>query len=84
MTGSDPEENPDNNRPPTEQSMSAESDVQEHAVALADVMAVQEGEAIAVRAVQESTEWILAGRVTSFADDTETRHGVEERLGWGS
>lgn len=43
-------------------------------------MAVQEGEAIAVRAVQESIEWILAGRVTSFADDSETRHGVEERL----
>ncbi|MFC6720235.1 hypothetical protein [Halobacteriaceae bacterium SHR40] len=66
MTANGPAENPDEET--------------HRAVTLADVLAVQEGEAIAVRAVQESTEWILAGRVTSFTDGTETRHGVEERL----
>jgi hypothetical protein len=44
-------------------------------------MAVQEGEAIAVRSVRESTEWILAGRVTSFADDdAETAQAIEQRV----
>lgn len=80
MTGSGSEENPDDNRPPTEESMSAESDAQEHAVALADVVAVQEGDAIAVRAVRESTAWILAGRVTSLAYDAETAQAIEQRV----
>lgn len=43
MTGSGPEENPDNNQPPTEQGVATESDAQEQAVALADVVAVQDG-----------------------------------------
>jgi hypothetical protein len=80
MMGNDREENPDDNQPPTEQSVSAETDTQEEAVALADVLAVQEGDAIAVRAVQESIEGILVGQVTSFADGAETRKGVKQRL----
>ena len=80
MTGSSPEENPDDNQPPTEQSVSAETHAQKQAVALADVLAVQEGDAIAVRSIRESTAWILAGQVTSFADDTETTHAVEQQL----
>ena len=42
MTGSSPEENPDDNQFPTEQGVAAGTDAQEQAVALADVVAVQE------------------------------------------
>jgi len=80
MTGSGSEENPDNNQPPVEQSVSAETAAQEQAVPLADMVAVQEGEAIAVRAVRESTAWILAGQVTSSADDAETAQTIEQRV----
>lgn len=80
MTGSSPEENPDNNQPPTEQGVATESDEQDQAVTLADVVAVQEGEAIAIRAVRELTTWILAGRVTSSADGAETAQAIEQRV----
>jgi len=42
MTGNGPEENPVDNQPSTGQSVSAETDAQEQAGALADVVAVQE------------------------------------------
>jgi len=80
MTERNPEKNSDDNQSPTDQSMFAETDAQEQAVALADVLTVQQGEAIAVRAVQESSTWILAGRVTSFADDAETAPAIEQRV----
>jgi hypothetical protein len=41
--------------------MVTEPDSQKQAVTLVDVVAVREGDSIAVRVVQESTEWILAG-----------------------
>lgn len=47
MRGSSPEEKPDDNQLSTEQIVSAETGTQEQAVGLADVVAVQEGEAIA-------------------------------------
>lgn len=80
MTENNPEKNPDDTQSPTDQSMLAATDAQAQAVALADVLAVEQGEAIAVRAVRESSAWILAGRVTSFADDAETAPAIEQRV----
>jgi hypothetical protein len=80
MTENSPDENPDDSQLTAEQDMVTGTHEQEQAVTLADVLAVQEGDAIAVRTARESTEWILAGRAIASADDAETTQAIEQRV----
>lgn len=80
MTENPPQEDPDDTPISTEQSVSKKTEAEEQAITRPDLPAVQEGDAIAVRAVKESRAWILAGQVTSFADDAETKQAIERRV----
>lgn len=79
MTDNGPGETPDRNQSSGRYTPTQLDPDQDH-VSLAEVIAVQEGDAIAVRAVQESGQNILAGRVTSAPDDTESPETIENSL----
>lgn len=80
MTGNGSSENPDDDESTAKLDGSRESNTSKQAITLADLLNVQQGEAIAVRATIESDEIILAGRVTSFAGDGDPKTAIEQHL----
>lgn len=78
MTNNEPQDSTNTSQLPTDRKTSANQDTSQRQVTLADVLDVQQGTAIAVKAENESKEHVVAGRVSSLSGDATV--GTKERL----
>lgn len=65
---------------PSEDNLDMDSSIERQSVTLEDVLDVNQGDAIAVRAVLEGDEWLLAGRVVSTLTEKTEKETVLEQL----
>jgi len=77
MSEDEPRDSQENTGIATEPDESTEPNTHPEGISLADVLNVENGDAIAVRAKAEAVECILAGRVTSVSADT--KNAVEKQ-----